>query len=92
MIDRPKAGQLVLALIREPGTGSGVAALETVVLNAGLYESDLILIPSEENLATAAEVLADIDVPLESLVEGPVYVLRNMQNTDLDDAFRIIRS
>lgn len=81
---KQQAGSHVYALIDEPGTGSGVGAIEAFVLNAGRYESDVIIVPSEDNLVVAREILADADVNLDELLEGAVYIMRNVSNETLE--------
>ena len=57
-----------------------VGELEAIVLHAGPGETDVMLLPSDANLADAAEILPEVELTLAGLREGAVYVLRNMNN------------
>lgn len=81
-VDTPlPVGSLVHALLLEPGTGSGVGLVRAFVLNASRYESDVVLMPQgEDDVDDMRDMFRDADIDLEELLEGPVYVLRNMNN------------
>ena len=77
-----KNGQAVTLAIMSPGGPSDRIAgqVRGIILNTGRYESDVMLVPDDDNIEDARDLLAEEGLPLDDLREGPVYVLRNMNN------------
>lgn len=84
-LSRPfPSGTHVNVLMEEPDPGSGIGAIEGFVLAPGPVFSNVVMVPSQENLNTAREILADLGDTLHAHREGPVYVLRDVRNDAIE--------
>lgn len=75
-------GDDVVTTLIAPGGGT-VDYVRGLVLHAGEHELDMVIHPGED-FDRLCESFAKCDMKLEDLKEGPVYVLRNVQNADVE--------
>lgn len=73
-----------------PAHAKPVGTLEGIVIQAGKYESEVMLMPTDDNLEEARLILPAVGVEMADIVQGPVFVL-GACNNDWLKPFRFTR-